>query len=281
MGFLKRSAAGEYSMQDVIAVMTAPLDYGVDIKVVKSSMALQSKATMQATLQELGRGPLSQRLAQDAKVLDKYLKYFDAETFRDSSAPHRDRAQRENEAFLDMLRLGPHTEGLKRPIVLFEDDDALHEAEHDEFIVQNFDELRNHPWLLETIYAHKEQHRIQRQEKEGAVMPGTSQQIGGMMAQSSSIAKPTLTTIAYATEQKRMQEEAAGAQPQPAQPAGEAGGGPSPPGPPQPQQQGGGSQERQPKPAGQPGPRPMNAQAPSSQSPSGRRQNPGMQGGMR
>lgn len=270
MGFLKRSAAGEYSTQDVIALLTTPVDYGVDIKIVKSSMALKSKATMQATLQELAGGALGQRLASDAKVLDQYLKFFDADQFRDSSAPQRDRAQRENEAFLDLLRLGPNTEGIKLPIVVFEDSDEIHEAEHDEFIVKNFDELRNHQWLMMVIMSHKEQHRIQRMEKQGTIAPGASQQIGGMMAQASAVSKPNLTTIQFMTEQQR----ALGPPPVPGQPQGQepqASGGAAPA--PAPGQAGGG----QPPPTGGQSQRPA---APSSQTPAGKRQSVATRGGM-
>jgi hypothetical protein len=56
MGFMKRSGAGEFSVQDVIAFLSSSIEYGVDIKVVKSSMVIKSKATMQATLQELAGG---------------------------------------------------------------------------------------------------------------------------------------------------------------------------------------------------------------------------------
>ena len=69
-------------------------------------MIEQSKATLQANMLELAKGPAQQRLGQDAKVLDTFLKYFDADPLRDDSATHRDRANRENEVFLDMARLG-------------------------------------------------------------------------------------------------------------------------------------------------------------------------------
>lgn len=222
MGFMKRAAAGEFSTQDVIAFLSSPMDYGVDVKVVKSSMAIKSKATQQAMLQELANGALGQRLSQDAKVLDKYLKEFDAEAMRDGSAVHRDRAVRENEVFLDMLRLGPNLDGITRPVVIFEDDDNIHESEHMECFVENFEEFRNNEAFMIEFMTHMEQHRIQRQEKEGQVMPGASTQTSTMMAQARKTALPTPQTIymdsAMKAQQKAMQPPAqaqqGGGQPQ-------------------------------------------------------------------
>lgn len=206
LGFMKRAGAGEFTTQDVIAFLSTTLDYGVDIKVVKSSMVIKSKATQQATLQELAGGVLAQRLTTDAKVLDEYLKFFDAETLRDASAPHRDRACRENEVFQDMFRMGPDTDGIQMPIVLQEDDDTIHMAEHDEFIIKNFEDLRNNPALLQEIITHNERHRIQLEEKSGKVMPGASTQVGPMEQMASQQALPTVQTV-YLDSQMRKKAE--------------------------------------------------------------------------
>lgn len=206
MGFLKRAAAGEFSTQDVVAFLSSPIGYGVDIKVVKSSMIIKSKATMQATLQELAGGALGPRLANDAKVLDEYLKYFDAETLRDASAPHRDRACRENEVFLDMFRLGPDTDGIQTPIVLFEDDDDIHMQEHAEFMIKNFEDLRNNPALLEQVIIHNERHRLQKQEKMGQLMPGASTQTAVMEKQAMQAALPTVQTVFQDTQMRKQAE---------------------------------------------------------------------------
>ena len=262
MGFMNRSGAGEFSVQDVIAFLSSSIEYGVDIKVVKSSMVIKSKATMQATLQELAGGALGQRLATDAKVLDEYLKFFDVQTLRDSSAPQRDRASRENEAFLDMFRLGSNTDGMPMPIVVFEDDDDIHMAEHSELIIKNFDDLRNNPQLLQQIIQHNERHRIQKEEKLGKLMPGASTQTGPMMAQATQTAAPTIQTV-YMDSQVRKQQQAQQAQQPAAQPA---------PGQPQQQQKGPPGQQKQPQAPRQPsgpggGPGRIDPSAPSQNTP--------------
>lgn len=207
MGFMKRSASGEFQTQDVIAFLSSDIEYGIDIEVQAGSMAQKSKATMQATLQELSRGPLGQRLATDAGVLDNYLKYFDAETLRDRSASHRDRAQRENEIFIDMGRLGPDAEGLKIPIVLFEDDDDIHEDMHTDFLLKNADEIMSNENLLRSIVLHMEQHRIQKQEKQGQLPPGTTLNVPSMMATARQKPPPGVPVIYQQTQQKQAQQQ--------------------------------------------------------------------------
>lgn len=261
MGYLKRSAAGEFSVDDVVSFLSSPIDYGVDIKVVKSSMAIKSKATYQATLQEVAQnGAVANRISTDAKVLDAYLKEFDIVALRDASAPHRDRAARENEVFLDMLRLGPDTEGITRPIVLFEDDDVIHEAEHQELIIKNFEELRNNEYLLMEVITHMERHRMQREEKEGKLMPGTSLQAATMEAQARKTALPTPQTI-FMDAQMRKQQQAQ--LPPPDQGQGQGQGQPPQQGAPQPPAATGNKQAPQaPKVGGK-----IDAQAPSQNTP--------------
>jgi hypothetical protein len=195
MGYMKRAGAGEFSANEVISFLSSPIDYGVDIKIVKSSMAIKSKASQQALLQELSQGVLGPRLTNDAKVLDEYLKFFDADTLRDASAAHRDRATRENEVFMDMFRLGDNVEGIAKPIVIFEDDDAIHMAEHQDCYVKNFDEMRNNPTLLFEFIQHQETHRLQMEEKMAKLMPGTSMQTGAMMQQAQGIPPPNLPQV--------------------------------------------------------------------------------------
>jgi hypothetical protein len=262
VGFLKRSAAGEFTIPEVITVLSTPTDFGVDVKVKKSSMALKSKATQQATLQELAGGPLKTRLEQDARVLDQYLQYFDAEQFRDGSAPHRDRAEIENQAFMDMLRLGPDSDGVTLPIVIPEDDDQIHLIEHDLFLVKHFEELRHHEWLLQLILTHKNMHRIADQAKRGQVMPGAELNVPAMMAEASEGSPPTTIMIAQDAQVRQQQAQAqAQTAPQNSQ-----------------QQQQGEKQPptaesgKMPKEPGQPGPRPKNPATPA--------QSPAIKGGM-
>jgi hypothetical protein len=233
MGYLKRSAAGEFTTSDVVAFLSTPITFGVDVKVKKNSMALKSKATHQAQLMELAQGPAQTRVTQDAKVLDKFLKSFDAEGLRDASSVHRDKVERENESFLDFMRLGPNAEGVTWPIVMFEDDDDIHLAEHAEFAIQNAEELLGNEWLMLKYLTHVEHHRLQGQEKKGELMPGTALQTGNMMAQSRQIARPTVQTIyqksimdQQAKQQQQAQQPPQG-QPQPQQQQGPKPGGPA------------------------------------------------------
>lgn len=207
MGYLMRSAAGEFQAQDVIAFLSTPMDYGIDITVKEESMATKSKAAMQATMQELAKGPLANRLASDAEVLDNYLKYFDAENLRDKSATHRDRANRENEIFSDMARLGPDAEGLHVPKVLYEDDDDIHIQSHSDYLLKNSDELLNNETMLQQLILHLETHRIQKQEKAGEVMPGTTQQVPAMMAQARAQQPPNIGTIYQHTQQQQQVQQ--------------------------------------------------------------------------
>lgn len=227
VGYLTRAASGEFQVQDVIAMLSSPMDYGVEVRVEESSMALKSKATMQATIQEMAKtGGIADRLSKDAKVLDEYLKFFDAEKLRDGSASHRDRAQRENELFTDMLRLGPDIEGAMRPIVLFEDDDDIHIAEHTEFELQNSEEIMKNEGFFQWFLQHMETHRLSKQEKAGALLPGTALQVPNMMSAARKSPTPTVQTI-YQKSMIDMQQKQQDAQqpsaPQQSAPAGSKG----------------------------------------------------------
>lgn len=218
LGFLQRSAAGEYQPQDVVALLSSQIDFGVDINVKADSMAARSKATDQATLMELLNGPAQVR-AQNPKVLDEILKYFEVEHLRDESGPQRDRAQRENEVFQDMMRLGQNMEGISKPLVMFEDDDDIHIAEHTNFMIQNSDEIMRNETFLRDIIMHMEQHRIQKQEKQGEQQPGVSLQVPNMAAAIANTPPPTVQTILQTTQLKQQQaQQAQQAQTAPTQP---------------------------------------------------------------
>lgn len=228
MGYLKRAAAGEFTSQDVVGFISTPWTFGTDVKVKKSSMAIKSRASMQATYAELGAGPAAMRLGQDAKVLDRYLKLFDAEQLRDSSAAQRDRAERENEAWLDLMRLGPDAEGIPFPKVLFGDNDDIHIGEHDEFEAKYADELMNNEWLMTKFIEHKERHRLQKQEKMAELMPGTSLQTGEMMSAARQVPQPTVQTIYQKSimDQQIKQQQGGSPQGAPQQPKGNPGAAP-------------------------------------------------------
>jgi hypothetical protein len=182
IGYLRRRSAGEFQPQDIISFLTAPIDFGIDIRIETSSMNLKSKASLQADMLELGKGPAQARLQNDAGVLDEFLKMFGAEKLRDKSASHRDRAKRENEIFSDMLRMGPDTMGIVPPIVLFEDDDNIHMQEHIDFQVINAEEIMRNEFFMQQFLIHMEHHRLSFMEKQGQLLPGTALQAPMMMA---------------------------------------------------------------------------------------------------
>lgn len=251
MGYLQRSAAGEYQPQDVVSLLSTSVDFGVDVNVDADTMAARSKATEQATLLELLNGP-GQVRAQNPKVLDKVFKYFDVEELRDESAPQRDRAIRENEIFSDMMRLGANLEGIAPPIVMFEDDDDIHIAEHTEFIIQNSDEImRNEAFLMEMLQ-HNERHRLQKQEKQGQLLPGASLQTANMETALQGQPQPSLQQI----QQRAMIDQQI--QTQSNQQGPTAPKGPSAPG--------------QPTPPGAGGPPQTDPNTPSANTPAGRKQ---------
>jgi hypothetical protein len=207
MGYLKRAGAGEYTTDDVVSLISNQIDFGVDISVGKSSMAVKSKASQQATVQELSQGALGQRLSTDAKVLDKYLEFFDAEVLRDASSSHRDRSERENETFLDLMRLGNDSEGIKKPVVIFEDDDGIHQAEHAEFFVRHSEEMLANPQALQEFLVHLERHRLQAEEKLGSQAPGTSLQVPGMMQQAAAAPAPGVQQIYQSSIIRQQQQQ--------------------------------------------------------------------------
>lgn len=220
MGYMKRAGAGEFTSSDVVAFLSSPVTMGTDIRVRPGSMLLKSSATIQANLMELAQGPAQSRL-QDPDVLDKFLEYFGAEKLRDVSAIHRDRANRENDTFSDMMRLGPDTEGVKTPIVLVEDDDDIHMSKHSEFILKNHEELSQNEWLFQSVLLHQEMHRLQGQEKAGKLIPGTKLLAPGMMAQARQNKPPQPQQVTQAVQASMMQQ----AQTQPTQQPPEAGAG--------------------------------------------------------
>ena len=205
MGWMIRHGSGEFTPQDVISFLSNPMDYGVDINVKPSSMVISSKATRQANYLELAKGPLQQRLSQDAGVLDEFCKEFDAQSLRDRSACQRDCATRENEVFSDLMRMGPNTEGIKLPVVILEDDDNIHMSYHAEFFVQHKEQIVTNQWLLQTLLLHTEHHRIQLEEKMGQMLQGASQQVPEMEAQARTQAAPQPQAIFHNTMQRQQQ----------------------------------------------------------------------------
>lgn len=213
MGYLMRKGAGEFQASDVIAFLSNPGEYGIDVKIEPGTMVERSKATRQANYLELARGPAQQRIMSNAQVLDRFLKVFDAEMLRDGSAAHRDRADRENEIFADIARLGPDSAGLKTPLVLLEDDDNIHMDSHADFLIRNSEEIVNNEFYLQQILLHVEQHRMQLQEKQGQALPGAHLAAPQMMAMARQTLPPGIPQIYQSTmqiAQDKLEKQAAG-----------------------------------------------------------------------
>lgn len=222
MGYLTRAAAGEFTQSDVIAFLSTPISYGVEINIEADSMHLRSKATEQATINDMATGnpAIQQRLQQNPKALDEYLQYFDAQALRDDTASHRDRAQRENEQFMDMMRLGPTGFDGGMPEVIVADNDAVHIDDHTDFLVQNAEEIMRNPQFFTVIQTHINRHALQQGEKQQQQPPGTSLQTSAMMQQAGAQPPPNIPTI-FAQKQNMQAQQAAvqsGQQPQQAKP---------------------------------------------------------------
>lgn len=216
MGYMTRHAAGGFQPSDVVSFLSSPIDYGVDVRVIPGSMHVKSKASQQASMADIAKGPGRMRLEQDAEVLDRYLKFMDADRLRDDSSYHRDRAERENDQFQDIAKMGPDSGGIPRPIVLFEDDDGIHLSKHTSFLLENSDEIMRDELYLKEMLLHMERHRIQRQEKEGTMMPGANLMAPQMMRAASQQPPPGVPNMAA---WQQMQQVMAQNRPQQAQQA--------------------------------------------------------------
>lgn len=261
MGYLTRAAAGEFTQADVVAFLSTPISYGVEINIEADSMHLRSKATQQATVNDMASSntAIQQRLQQNPKALDEYLKFFDAQVLRDDTASHRDRARQENEIFTDMLRLGPEGASSGMPVVIVADNDAIHIEDHTDFLVQNADEILRNPQMFTAIQTHINRHVLQMGEKNGQQPPGTSLDTPQMMAQAGTQPPPPIATI-FAQKQQQLQNQAKVVQSQKANPQQKSGaGGANPSGP------------TQPAPIGSGGPPQGGAQTPAKQMPAANR----------
>lgn len=237
MGYLKRSASGEFLPDEAVSFLTRDIELGVDIKIEPGSMQVESKATQQFNLLELiQKTPFGARLSQDVKVQDDILKVFGAEQLRGFSGAHRDRAANENELFTDMLKLGPDRIGQTSPIVIFEDDDEVHIAEHTDFVVRNATETMANPAVLQIVLTHLETHRIQGKAKMGEVPP----QAAAMTSIAQSTARQTpLDPMAVQAEVQARKNSPQPSVPQPPEagtPKPPQAGAPKPPQPSAPQQ---------------------------------------------
>lgn len=207
IGYLKTHSSGQFTVQDVLSFMEGDYHIGSEIRVASGSMTFKSKATKQANLQELAKGQLGNRLAQDANVMDKYLKEFEVEGLRDRSASHRDRATRENELFEDLLRLGPDGKTETMPVVLVEDDHDIHISEHTDWMLKNDSDLMRTKWLMQSLMLHIEMHRIQKKELQGDIPIGAANLVGKIAPMAST---PDVNQVVQEKQQmdQRKQQEA-------------------------------------------------------------------------
>lgn len=257
-GALKRSAAGEFTAADIQTLLRTPIDFGVDVRVEPGSMLAKSKASLQATLIDIvQKTPAGARLENPA-VLDKFLKYFDADLLRDQGALHRDRATKENEKFTDLGRLGPDAAGITMPLVMPMDDDAIHIEEHEAEMIERAEELQSNQFELEMRLAHVEWHRAQLKQKRGELVAGTT---GAFPQLYSQYANSGAATAADVNNRQMQADQARAAQPPPPPP-------PPPQGPQAPRGPRAGKQA-----PGQPGPGPIAPGTPSANTP------PAAQGG--
>ncbi len=216
MGYLIANASGEFTPQDVMSFLSKPLNIGTQITIVENSMVYRSSASIKADLTQMATNPaIQQRLATDAETLDKYLKFFQMDQLRDTSANQRDRAERENETFLDMMKLGANLEGIGRPIVIYEDDDIIHENKHADFIDRYWDEVRHNPEFLLEFYTHQEHHRLQKEEKAAKLLNGAALLTPDMVAAGAQQPPPNPQQVTIDAQIKSMQAQMMASQGQP------------------------------------------------------------------
>lgn len=209
MGYLISNAAGEFTPSDVISFLASPLNIGTKIKITDTSMIYKSSASMKADLAQMttANPAFAQKLATDAKLFDQYLKLYGMEKMRDRSSAQRDRAERENETFLDMISLGPETYGMMLPRVLFEDDDIIHEDEHTEFMVRYYELVKDNKEFMMAYYLHMETHRLQKEVKAAKLMPGATLLTGQMQQLAGAQQPPNLQQVSIDAQIKQMQAQ--------------------------------------------------------------------------
>lgn len=176
MGYMLSNAAGDFTPSDVVSFLSTPLNIGLKVKIDAQSMTYRSPAQKKADMAQLmATNPMVQQLfSTDKKMFDSLMKLYGFDDLRQSNYPQYDRAEKENETFIDMIHFGPDNKGISYPRVLYEDDDAIHLMQHAEFIVRYWDLVKNNKWFLLEYYTHMETHRLQQAEKQMMLMPGAA-----------------------------------------------------------------------------------------------------------
>lgn len=229
-GYLKRSAAGQFSDKDIMAFMKTPIEPGTDINVRGGSMVAKSAAAEQQDIMEMiEKVPMASQRLQDASVLDNVLKKFGIQVLRDGSAVHRDRAMRENEVFTDLGNMGPDATGVQIPVVCPEDDHAIHITTHDLDLVEKWEDIQHDEFQLFLRTFHRECHKIYQQEQVGQVPQGTAYNFGKFYQEASALPTRDLAQVQQLKSQadqmkaqQQAQQQAKGGQQPGGQPGQEA-----------------------------------------------------------
>ena len=190
---IQRSSESQVSVNDVLAFLNGPMDYGVDVTVKAGSMRTKSVASKQADIAEAMANPaVAQRVMQDPAMLDAYLDAMEIDTFRDVSSVHRERAKTENMWFYDALKMGPEQlmQSLgEAPVVIEQDDDMVHYMEHVRDFVKNFDKYQKNPALLTAITFHMENHKTNAAVKNDQQHPLMMRAFPMLFAQTTGVAQ--------------------------------------------------------------------------------------------
>jgi hypothetical protein len=167
---IKRSSNSDVTDSDVIAFLNGPMDYGVDIGIRASSMETKSKASQQALIQEaVGNPAIAQKMATDPAMLDNYMEFMEMDALRSVSSIHRERSKKENCFFNDLSKVKDPQRVQQMiadmPVVLWQDDDMVHNTEHSVDLVKNFDRYKNNQAVMTLICAHLAHHEQQQKAK--------------------------------------------------------------------------------------------------------------------
>lgn len=156
----------------------------------------------------MATNPVIQQLfSTDKKMFDSLMKLYGFDDLRQSNHPQFDRAEKENETFIDMIQLGPDNKGVSYPRVLYEDDDDIHLMQHAEFIIRYWDLVKNNKWFLLEYYTHMETHRLQKAEKQMMLMAGSALLGGQVEGVSVQQPMPNLQQVGMGANMRNMQQQ--------------------------------------------------------------------------
>jgi hypothetical protein len=190
---IKRSSNGDVLDADVIAFLNGPMDFGVDLSVRASSMETKSKASEQALMQESIQVPaIAEKLVTDPGMLDNYMDFMGMDALRTISSVHRERAKKENCYFNDMSKVRSQERLMQLaadiPVVIWQDDDMVHNIEHTKDFVRNYDKYKNNQTLMLLINAHLAHHEQQQKAKNEGQDPFVARFADQMAGRASQVA---------------------------------------------------------------------------------------------